>query len=1003
MTGSVLIVGAGLAGMQAALLLAEVGVKVHLLDEAPGIGGSLHLLERTFPTDSCALCAMSPRLPAYCPSLECSRRENIELLPYAELAEVAGKAGDFHITIRHKPRFVLAERCTGCGRCTEVCPAERPADYEGTLRWEKAIRRPPARAVPEAFVIDMGTCTRCGRCVQVCPEGAIDLDMRPSYSELEAGAILLTPGLQPFNPRERSEYGYGVYPNVLTSLEFERMLSPSGFTGGRVLRASDGLRPRTIAFIQCVGSRDSTRGMGYCSSVCCMHTDKHIAWAKEVWPGLEAVVFSLDVRACGKGFEEYHERVAALPGVRYIRSMASAVEEVAETKDLRIRYVDEGGRLQEEEFDLMVLAVGLRPSAEFQMLAKRLGLALNEYGFPSTPELSPVETSRPGILIAGAGREPADIPRALIEAAAAAANALRFSGREEAEAPAEPQVALRDVSEEEPRIGVFLCTCGGEVSDVVALEEVSASLHAQDGVAHVEILPLACGPEGLSHIGGRILKLSLNRLVVAGCSDRLLRPGLEKAMEGAGLDGCLLETANIREQCAWVHQAEPRRATAKALNLLEMALAKVRYNSAGGRASYPIVPSALVVGGGLAGLCAALELAERGYPVHLVEKEPELGGNLRHIAYTLEGNDPAQLLHQLVAQAESHPRISIYRQAEVLRSSGLPGKHTTTVRLPDGRSMDIEHGVTVLATGGRETKTDEYLYGRDPRLLTQRELEARLAQGSEGLAGVESVVMVQCVGSREEGRPYCSQICCPQALKNALKMLELKPGVSVFILYRDIRTPGFLERYYERARDEGVVFIRYEPARKPKVEAKDGHLEVGIFDPILREELELEPDLLVLSVGVEPNDVGPLAQTFGLPLDGDGFFQEDNIKARPLGFLQPGFYLAGLARFPCSLGEALAQGQGAAMQAMAFLSQRTLEAQGLSVEVNPRLCGGCGLCVEVCPYGARALDEESRIAEVLESLCLGCGTCAAACPNGATQQHSYESEGMLAMIDRAFG
>lgn len=1000
---SVLIVGAGLGGMQAALLLADVGVTAFLLEQGAGTGGSLHLLDRTYPTDSCGLCAISPHLPAYCPTLECVLRENIVHLPYSALVRVEGEAGDFRVTIRHKPRFVVAERCTGCGLCAELCPADRPSPYVGCLHREKAIYRPESRAVPQIFLIDMDFCTRCGRCVQVCPHQAVDLAMKPSYSRIEVGAILLAPGCVPFDARERGEYGYGRYPNVLTGLEFERMLALSGFTGGQVLRPSDGRKPGNIAFLQCVGSRDRAPGTGYCSSVCCMYTDKQAAWVVEREPGVEATVFRLDTRACGKGFEQYHHKVAALPSVRYVPSMVSAVKEVPGTRNLVIRYIDEGGRLREEEFGLVVLAVGLRPSAGLEAATARLGLDLDEYGFVPTSELSLVESSCPGVFVAGAAREPADIPRTLVEASAAAASVLKLLGQGDVQGAAQPAAATRDTLEEEPRIGVFLCSCEGEVGDVVVLEEVSSSLRRLEGTVHLEILPLACGYGGSSCIARRIGELSLNRLVVAGCSDRLLRKELQGAMESAGLDGRLLETVNIREQCAWVHQAEPRLATAKALNLVEIALAKVWYNGARTRASYPIAQSALVVGGGLAGLSATLELAELGYPVYLVEQDAELGGNLRRIAYTLEGNDPAQHLGHLIDRVRDHPLVSIYQEAEVNSSCRLAGRYATSLTFADGSTRVIEHGATIVATGGREAETVEHLYAQDHRVLTQRELEAKLAQDPESLLSIDSVVMIQCVGSREAEKPYCSQVCCPQAVKNALKIAELRPEINIFILHRDMRTPGLLERYYESARAEGVIFTRYRPERKPKVRAEGDRLKVSVFDLILGEELELEADLLVLSVGVEPNDVRHLAKVFDLPLDEDGFFQEHDIKARPLSFFRPGFYLAGLARFPCSIGEAIAQGRGAAMHAVAFLAQGALEARGTVASVNPRRCGGCGVCIEACSYGARALDPETLIAEVLEYACVGCGACVPACPNGATEQYSFERAGMLAMIDEASG
>ncbi|MGD9001026.1 MAG: FAD-dependent oxidoreductase, partial [Anaerolineae bacterium] len=477
---AVLVVGAGIGGMQSALLLAEAGHQVYLLDSAPGIGGSMHLLDRTFPTNSCGLCLMLPGRAAYCPTIECDLHRNIEILPYAEVQLVTGDPGAFTVTVRRKPRYVDVELCTNCGLCAEVCPIERPHQYEGGIDTQKAIYQPPVRAIPSAYVIDMDYCTRCGACVPICPTDAIDLEMVEREEQIEVGAVVLSPGYEPFDAGIKGEYGFGHYDNVLSSIQFERMVSISGSTGADIVRPSDGATPQRIAFIQCVGSRDPSIERGYCSSVCCMYTAKQVQVAKELRPDLHVTVFFMDIRAHGKDFDEYFDEVEATPGVNYRRAMVSSIHEYKRTGNLQLNFVAEDGSVQEEDFDMVVLSVGFEPPQGFQDLGKALGVDLNRYGFCVTDAFHPGESSQPGILVSGAFREPKDIPETVVEASAVAASAARFVGQGAslpvASDPPQEELAGREernVSMEWPRVGVFLCDCRGEVGSAMDLGELS--------------------------------------------------------------------------------------------------------------------------------------------------------------------------------------------------------------------------------------------------------------------------------------------------------------------------------------------------------------------------------------------------------------------------------------------------------------------------------------------------------------------------------------------------
>ena len=1008
--GDVLVVGAGISGMQSALLLAEAGRRVFLLDSAPGIGGAMHLLDLTFPTNSCGLCLMLPGRAAYCPTIECDLHRNIRILPYAEVLAVEGEPGNLTAQVRSKPRYVDVEKCTNCGLCAEVCPVERPDRYEGRLKPGKAIYAPPSRAIPSAYVVDMDYCTRCGRCVEVCPTGAIDLAMEGETFALEVGAIILSPGFEPFDASLKGEYGFGHYDNVLTSLQFERMVSFSGSTGGRIVRPSDGKPPRRIAFIQCVGSRDDSIGRGYCSSVCCMYTAKQVEVAKKLQPDLDVTVFFMDIRAHGKDFDEYFDAVESLSGVRYRRCMVSAVHQHQTTRDLRLGYVAEDGSFQEEDFDLVVLAVGFEPGAGTRELGASLGVELNRYGFGVTSTFAPTESSRPGVVISGAFREPKDIPETVVEASAAAAQAARLLGTPGAPAPVRQPDEVRDVALDWPRVGVFLCDCRGEVGGVVDLAAVAEQVEGLQDVVLVRTLDNACLASGREQIGAAIAEYELNRVVLAGCAARQYEAAFTKMMRGAGLDEGLLERVNLRGEVAWVHgDGDGAVATAKARELVAAGVASARLRKAlPAAAPWRVTPRALVIGGGLAGLTAATSLAEMGFEVDVVERSAELGGQLRELRFVLGGlsngdlvwDDPQPFLDRLVEQAEGDERIHIYREAQVAEVSGLVGRFHTRVRLADGGEEVLHHGAIIVATGGHEVTPTEYLYGQDERVLTQREFEQRLAAGAELPS---AVVMIQCVGSREPGRPYCSRICCTKAVTNALKVKEAHPEVNVFVLYREMRTYGFREDYYREARRRGVVFLRYELDAKPQVEADGEGLTVRVREPITGEEVALRAGLVVLSTGIDPNESQDVAEMLGVPLDKNGFFREEYPKMRPLDFTRRGIFVCGLAHSPRSSDETIVQAQGAAMRAAEVLSKPALEVRATVATVNIKRCSACGVCVEVCPFGARVLEPGATYAQVIEVLCQGCGACVAACPNKASGQRVIDVGQVYGMLDAVAG
>ncbi len=851
-----------------------------------------------------------------------------------------------------------------------------------------------------------GVCSECLECVYACRAGAVNHAMVEETCELQVGAVILTPGVDPIDLKAldyRPELGYGRYPNVVTSLEFERFLSATGPTTGVVARPSDGKHPKRVAWIQCVGSRDCARDQGYCSSICCMYATKEAVIAREHDANIEPTIFYLDIRSYGKDFDRYIER-AKTQGVRYVRSMVSAVEP-AVNGNLRVKFATDDGP-QIEEFEMVVLSVGVKPNAETQAMAKRLDLSLNEYGFSNTLAFNPTATTRPGIFVAGTFGEPKDIPETVIEASAAAACASSLLAEARGTlARKKTYPPERDVSDEEPRVGVFVCHCGINIGGIVRVPEVVEYAKTLPGVVYAEHNLYTCSQDTQARIKARIEENRLNRVVVASCTPRTHEPLFQDTLRETGLNPHLFELANIREQDSWVHRGDRDAATNKAKDLVAMMVARVQRNKPLYRLVFDINPRALVIGGGLAGMTSALTIADQGHEVFLIEREAELGGHARHIHYTIDAGDVQQQLVETIERVRQHPLIHLYTNAQVADVSGYVGRFKSRVHVGDElKEIEIEHGAVVVATGARAMTPKEYLNGQDDRIITQQAFEERLANHEVGK--VNSIVMIQCVGSRDDTHPYCSRICCQQAIKNSLKLKEINPNAQAVVLCRDIRAYGFKEDAYRKAREQGVLFLHYESdaSRKPNVSIIDGKLRVTAHAAFTPDgKIELAPDLVVLSAGIEPQDNLPLAQILKVPLTQDGFFLEAHAKLRPLDFAADGIFLAGLAHSPRTLEESIAQAQGAAIRAVALLSQGQREAVPIVATVNERLCAGCGLCVAVCPYGARSIDEETNVAQVNAALCQGCGGCVTACPNGATQQKAFEYPQVFSMIEEAIG
>jgi heterodisulfide reductase subunit A len=1000
-TRKALVIGGGIAGIQASLDLAEAGTEVFLVERLPSIGGRMAQLDKTFPTNDCAMCILSPKL------VEVSKHPNITLLTNAEVLSVDGDAPQFMAHVRKHPRYVDENRCTGCGICTTKCPVRLPDPYNKGLSKTRSIRIPFPQAVPAIPLIDPASCLqltrgKCGVCRKLCQVDAIDYEQKQQDVAIPVGAVILAPGSEEFDATLKDEYGYHTFPNVITSIELERILSASGPTQGHVVRPSDGKEPSRVAFLQCVGSRDMQVERDYCSAICCMQAAKDSIILTEHLHGVESTVFGMDLRAFGKGFDRFVDRAKQEHDVRFLRARVSSVEADPDTENLTVRYNREDGSREEDSFDLLVLSVGMQVSPFIKETIRRLHVATDEHGFVATSAFDPLGTSRRGVFVCGTASGPKDIPESVIQASGASSAALALLGGFEPTHIAAERPTPIDLRGEPTRIGVFVCRCGINIASTVDVPAVVAYASLLPKVVHAQEFLFSCAKDSQKIIAQAIKEKRLTRVVVAACTPRTHESLFQGTLEASGLNPYLFEFANIREQCSWVHQRTPEKATDKARDLVRVAVAKASRLHSLEKSRLTVDHAALVIGGGVAGLTAALDLAAQGYPVHLVERENELGGNLRKVRRTLDGQDTETFLASLIVGVESDSHIMVHTGKRVESISGYVGNFETRLTGGNGHKTDpIRHGVVIVATGASAHVPREYLYGEDDRIVTQLELEKLLASGDTArIKGLASVVMIQCVGSRDTAHPYCSRMCCGTAIKNAIHLKEANPKARVYVLYRDVRVYGLSEKYYRQAREKGVVFIRWEEAARPQVSNADGRLTVRFHEDILGRTVALDADLVVLSGGVEPNgDNRMLSQLLKVPLDADGFFLEAHVKLRPVDFATDGVFVCGLAHYPKDLAESIAQARAAASRAATILSREQIEAEGKVAAVDAALCSGCGACVDVCAYKAIDLDPVLRTAAVNQATCKGCGTCAATCRAGAIDLRGFLNEQILEAVD----
>jgi len=1021
MEGSVLVIGGGIAGIQTSLDLTELGFKVYLVEKTPSIGGRMAQLDKTFPTNDCSLCILAPKM------VEVFRNPNIELMTYHEVQKVSGKAGNFTVTVLKKPRYVDDSKCKGCGDCASKCPKiETPNIFDMNLGKRKSIYIPFPQAVPPIYLIDSEMCLKltkgvCGVCEKVCKAEAIDFEQKPQEIKLTVGAIVVATGYDVLGEELTSRWGYN-HKNVLSALEYERILSASGPFEGHILRPSDEIEPEKIAFIQCAGSRDLREGIPYCSSVCCMYTAKEAIITKEHSENSKCYVFRHDMRAYGKNFYEFTQRAQEEYGVKYFQTKISRIIEDPETNDLVIHYEDlKTGEFKDFKANLVVLATPLVPSSGTRELANLLHIELDEYNFfKEKSYYTKSISSKEGIFLAGFCQGPMDIPETVADSSGVASqvatllNSFKFTETKE-KIIGIPEKTVTET--DTPRIGVLICHCGINIGKYIDIPHVIEHVKKLPYVVFCEDNLYSCSSDSQERIKEVISEYNLNRFIVASCTPRTHESLFQETCQEAGLNKYLFEMVNIRDQCSWVHMTDKELATEKAIDLIRMGVAKSSLLKSQEEKKLKITQTALIIGGGISGMTAALNIANQGFKAYLLEKDKYLGGNLKYLNMLYPTQEDASvLLNETIEKVEQNKNIEVFFNSDLKDINGFIGNYDAILSDSDNKIHELKIGTIIVATGGQELKPNrffDYTY-TNHNVITQLQLEQKLKDEDKSwLDKLNHITTLLCVNARQKkGITYCSNICCESAIKNINLLKELKQDLKLIVLYRDLQmAKKEFERYY-RERRKDAIFLRYDLDEPPLIKEINGgksKFEIKVFDTNLQDNIKFDTELIVLSTPMIPADnLDELAKKLKVPLDNNGFFLEAHVKLRPLDFATDGIFLCGCAHWPKNIQDSISQANGAAGRACRFLSAGEITSSGLIAEVDSEMCIGCGTCEEACSYNAIEITDTMKEFEevslptkkscVNSGLCKGCGTCAVNCPVGAISIKHYDFDQINAMI-----
>ncbi|MBU3914473.1 FAD-dependent oxidoreductase [bacterium] len=1010
-SSSAMVVGAGISGVRSALDLAEMGYQVTVIDKAPNLGGVLTQLDNQFPDDHCGMCKMLPLVDRDSSSQFCLRKgffhERIELLLSTELINLEGEPGRFKATLRQRNYGVNPDLCIGCGDCVEVCPEETLDLFNLGLGNHKAIYLPIPHNIPNKYQINFDACTKCGNCLEACPTNAISISGEGPVEQeilLETGTVILSCGTEYFDPKAgKDTYGYGSFPDVVTSREFERILSGTGPTKGVLTKPSDGKPIKKIAWFQCVGSRDSQTKSELCSSVCCMHAIKEARLVKKQSAGeIDCTIFYMDMRTFGKSFQRYRDEAESEYGLNFNRARIHTVGYDETKSNLFVHYLAQDGVKHNDEFDMIVLSIGQKPSSAVIDLAEATGVSVNQWGFCQTQPFSSTATEKEGVLISGSVSGLKDISDSVIQASAAALNASRVLAKiaRKSTEEMEEEELFRNVTMEPPRILTVICDCGKASTEHINQDILTKNLKKDPSVVEVVFIKKTCTQDGWLLLKEQTEEIQPNRILVGACLPYAYIRKFKELAEEIKLHPALIDVVDLRTSGFNSTHNEALQNLVE--STLKAGVSKLKRIDPSPAVSLTVTQRALVVGGGISGMTAALAIADNGYEVDLVENNDFLGGNLSWIEKTIEGHQTAALLEDRISRIQNNKMITLFTQSQITSVFGEAGRFFTVLTRQDEQDpLSLEHGTVVIATGGQEAVTESCMFGKHDTIITQKQFALKISDSSLDPKMLEVVVMMQCVDSRKEPRNYCSRICCVSALKNALLIKKESPDTSVFIFYRDLMSFGANEVYYKEARNQGVVFIQYNLKQEPEVEIVDGKVQITAYEPILGREIQIQSDLLVLATGVVPTIPADIVKSLRIKIDVDGFFQEAESKWRPVDSLKEGIFACGLAHSPRNITESITTAEAAASRAVRILKDKKLASGKIVAEIRPILCSKCERCISACPYEARTIHPETGCIEISPLMCQGCGSCAAVCPNSASILAGFQDQQMLEIVDSA--